>query len=344
MVEVDGARGEGGGQILRTSLALSIITGQPLHIRNIRANRAKPGLRRQHATCVLAAARLCDAQVVGGEVNSRDLEFRPGRSTGTGAPRVLDIDIGSPGAISLVLQTILVPAIAMGEQLTATISGGTHNPLAPPFDFLDRVFLPLLRAMGADVRLELNRYGFAPGEGRSDSLGSVTMVIGSGALRPIDILDARPVTDRRATALSCRLPSHVAERELAVVMHELGWERDELLARDVRGNAIANVLMLEVNRGAARELVTVHGEKGLPAERVAKRACDELAAFLALEVPVGEHLADQLLLPMAVAGGGRFRTGPLSLHATTNIDTIQQFLDVPIRCDEVSGTTTVSIG
>jgi RNA 3'-terminal phosphate cyclase (ATP) len=277
---------------------------------------------------------------------------------------VIDIDIGTPGAISLVLQTILVPAIAMGEQLTCTISGGTHNPMAPPFDFLERVFLPHLRAMGADVRLELNRYGFAPGEGRSDSLGSVTMSIGSpvptdrdgqraadldrkaiaSRLRPIEILEAGPVSDCRATAMLCRLPTHVAERELTVVMRELGWGRDELVTREVRANAIANVLMLEVNRGASRELITVHGEKGLPAERVAKAACDELAAFLALDVPVGEHLADQLLLPMAVAGGGRFRTGPLSLHATTNIDTIHQFLDVPIRCDEASGTTTVSIG
>jgi RNA 3'-terminal phosphate cyclase (ATP) len=328
-VVIDGASGEGGGQILRTSLALAMLTGRPLEMSRIRAGRARPGLRRQHLACVEAAARLCHAEVRGAVVGSQQLAFRPGVITGG----VLDIDIGSAGSTTLVVQTILVPAIAAGVALRAVIRGGTHNPLAPPFEFLSRVWLPHLRAMGARVELALDRHGFAPGgepRGR-DGHGQITVTVEpGGALRPIEIVDAGPITSRRATAILSRLPTHVAEREHAVVQGRLGLAAAECEIRDVRGPGPANVLLVEIERAAGRELVSAFGEKGLRAERVAEQACDELAAFLAAEVPVGVHLADQLLLPLAVAGGGRFRTLPPSLHAVTNIATIQAFLDVPI--------------
>jgi RNA 3'-terminal phosphate cyclase (ATP) len=328
-VVINGAEGEGGGQILRTSLALAMLTGRPLEMSRIRAGRARPGLRRQHLACVEAAARLCHAEVHGAAVGSQQLAFRPGVITGG----VLDIDIGSAGSTTLVVQTILVPAIAAGGALRAVIRGGTHNPLAPPFEFLSRVWLPHLRAMGARVELALDRHGFAPGgESRGrDGHGQITVTVEpGGALRPIEIVDAGPITSRHATAIVSRLPTHVAEREHAVVQRRLGLAAAECEVRDVRGAGPANVLLVEVERAAGRELVSAFGEKGLRAERVAEQACDELAAFLAAEVPVGAHLADQLLLPLAVAGGGRFRTLPLSLHATTNLATIQAFLDVAI--------------
>lgn len=330
-VTVNGSDGEGGGQILRTSLALAMATGRPLEMSRIRAGRAKPGLRRQHLACVEAAARLSHAEVRGAMLGSQQLGFRPGAITGG----VLDIDIGSAGSTTLVVQTILVPAIAAGVALRAVIHGGTHNPLAPPFEFLDRVWLPQLRAMGARVTLALDRHGFAPGgeaqRGPDAGHGQITVTVEpGGALRPIEIVDAGPITSRHATAIVSRLATHVAEREHAVVRDRLGLSAAECEVRDVRGTAPANVLLVEVERAAGRELVSAFGEKGLRAERVAEQACDELAAYLAAGVPVGVHLADQLLLPMAVAGGGRFRTLPLSLHATTNIATIQAFLDVAI--------------
>jgi RNA 3'-terminal phosphate cyclase (ATP) len=329
-VQIDGASGEGGGQILRTSLALAMLTGRPLEMSRIRAGRARPGLRRQHLACVAAAARLCHAEVRGAAVGSQQLAFRPGVITGG----VLDIDIGSAGSTTLVVQTFLVPAIAAGVALRAVIRGGTHNPLAPPFEFLARVWLPHLRAMGARVELALDRHGFTPGgepRGR-DGDGQITVTVEpGGALRPIEILDAGPITSRHATAILSRLPTHVAEREHAVVQDRLGLAAAECEVRDVRGAGPANVLLVEVERAAGRELVSAFGEKGLRAERVAEQACDELAAFLAAGVPVGVHLADQLLLPLAVAGGGRFRTLPLSLHATTSIATIQAFLDIAIH-------------
>lgn len=328
-VDIDGSFGEGGGQILRTSLALSMLTGKPLRMINIRAGRAKPGLRRQHVSCVDAAARLCNARAVGATVDSKQLEFEPGPIT----TEHLDIDIGSAGSSTLVIQTIITAAISAGHKMRATITGGTHNPMAPPFEFLDRVFVPQLRAMGADVTLTLHRHGFVPAGG-----GYVEMVIGASKLTPIAITKNQPIESRQATVISARLPSHVADRELAVVRDKLHFDKDQCREQQVSGGP-ANLVLLEVDRGNVRELVTVHGEKGLRAEVVAERACAEMQAYLDANVPVGEHLADQLLLPLAVAGGGAFRAAhPLSLHATTNIATIGKFLDVAI--DDDNGTVT----
>jgi len=405
MVEIDGSRGEGGGQILRTSLALAMITGRPLRMRRIRAGRAKPGLRRQHLACVEAAAQLSHAEVRGATLGSQDLTFVPrpitggelivaptgefprpvtegerssagqgpratlargnpsgaSKAVGVPTPRELTsfVDIGTAGSTTLVVQTILVPAIAAGKPFRAVIRGGTHNPLAPPFDFLDRVYLPHLRAMGADVTLALDRHGFASGGGdRGDRgkhgergepgerhHGQLTVTVGaSDALRPIEVVAAGPITGRHATAIIARLPTHVAEREHAIVQERLGFAPIECEVREVRNGGPANVLLLEIERAESRELVSAFGEKGLRAELVAQRACDELTAFLAAGVPVGEHLADQLVLPLAVAGGGRFRSAPLSLHATTNIETIRQFLDVAIRVEPDGDAVIVAVG
>ncbi len=319
-----------------------MLTQRPLHMTNIRAGRAKPGLRRQHLACVDAAARLCNATVRGATLGSQHLDFEPQAIT----TNELDVDIGTAGSTTLVVQTVLVPAIAAGHALRLTVKGGTHNPMAPPFEFLDRVYAPLLRAMGADLTLRLDRHGFAVGghanvEADDHRRGQLTIEIRASHLHPIRLLEATPITSRHATAILARLPTHVADRELGIVCERLGWSRAECETRDVQGGGPANVLMLEVEQASgARELVTVHGEKGLRAETVAERACDELAAFVAANVPVGEHLADQLLLPLAVAGGGAFRAAPLSLHATTNIDTIRAFLDVPIRIDP-DGVVTI---
>lgn len=357
VVEIDGSHGEGGGQILRTSLALSIITGRPLVMRNIRAGRAKPGLRRQHLTCVQAAAAMCNAELRGASVGSQDLEFTP--NTPTSATE-LAFDIGTAGSTTLVVQTILIPAIVARRSLRFTVEGGTHNPMAPPFDFLDRVFAPHLRAMGARVEMTLERHGFVsgppPGAGKRDKRdfydaeiadrGKLAVTLEprlTERLGHLDLSVAGPVTARHAAALIAGLPTHVATRELETVRERLGWAPFECEVRELPGGP-ANLLMLEVERGTMRELVTVHGEKGLRAETVAARACDELEAYLEADVPVGEHLADQLLLPMAIAGGGKFRCATPSLHATTNIDTIAKFIDVPIRIEPYEETAIISIG
>lgn len=335
-VDIDGSRGEGGGQILRTSLALAILTGRKLRMRKIRAGRRRPGLQRQHLACVEAAARLCGGTTTPLEVGTAELVFTPG----TEAPGELAIDIGTAGSTTLVIQTILVPAIVANRPLRAVITGGTHNPFAPPFDFLDRVFLPHLRAMGADVTLTLERRGVMPeGGGRV-----VLEVRPAGKLRPIALLEAGAVVARRATAIVARLPRHIAERELACAQERLREPACEVI--ELPDDGPHNCFMVEVELASgARELCTAHGRKGYPAEDVADDALDELEDYLECGVPVGEHLSDQLLLPLAVAGGGKFRTlAPLTRHAHTNIDTIGAFLDVPIRVEEHEDVAEVTVG
>jgi RNA 3'-terminal phosphate cyclase (ATP) len=335
-IDIDGSRGEGGGQILRTALALAIITGRKLRMKRIRAGRQRPGLQRQHLACVEAAVQLCGGTTSSLEIGAQDLVFAPGTTI---APE-LAIDIGSAGSTTLVVQTILVPAIASGQPLRAVITGGTHNPFAPPFEFLDRVFLPYLKQMGADVTLTLERRGVLP-EGR----GRVVLEVRpAGKLHPIEIVEAGPVVARHATAIVARLPRHIAEREVAVAQERLRDPQCEVV--ELPDDGPHNCFLVEVELASgARELCTSHGRKGYPAEDVADDALDELEDYLECGAPVGEHLADQLLLPMAVAGGGRFRTlAPLTRHAHTNIATIREFLDVPIDVREAEDVSEVSLG
>jgi RNA 3'-terminal phosphate cyclase (ATP) len=336
-VDIDGSRGEGGGQILRTSLALAILTGRKLRMKQIRAGRKKPGLQRQHLACVEAAARLSSAQTNPLEVGASELVFTP--SPIEAWPSELHIDIGSAGSTTLVVQTILIPALAAPHPVRAVITGGTHNPLAPPFEFLDRVFLPPLRRMGADVTLTLEKHGFMP-----DGGGRIVMETKPSKLKPIELREAGKIVARRATAICARLPRHVGDRELAVAQERLDNPTCQLLEFPEDGPH--NVFMVEVElESGARELVTSHGRKGYPAEDVADDALDDLEDYLEAGVPVGECLADQLLLPMALAGGGAFRTiAPLSDHTLTNIDTIREFLDVSIRVETVDMIADVFVG
>jgi RNA 3'-terminal phosphate cyclase (ATP) len=327
-VVIDGSRGEGGGQILRTSLALSAITGRPLELDRIRARREKPGLQRQHLACVHAAAAICDAEVHGDAVGSTRLRFAPGARKG-GA---FAFDIGTAGSTGLVLQTVIPALLGAPAPSTVTVTGGTHNPLAPCFDYLDRVFAPVIARMGASLSLAIEAHGFYPAGG-----GRVVATIGPAALSPVALVERGPITRRWATAIVARLPTHIAARELMVVEERLELEPTECEVRDVRSAGAGNVILIELEHAHGRELFTGFGEKGVRAERVADAACEEAAAWMKSGAPVGPHLADQLLLPMALAGGGRFRSAALTPHATTNIDTIRAFLDVAFETRDAAG-------
>lgn len=325
MIELDGSMGEGGGQILRSSLALSMRTGTPVRIRNVRARRARPGLMRQHLTAFQAAARVSGAQVEGAEVGSREIAFIPGEVR----PGEYRFDIGTAGSATLILQTVLPALLHAAGPSTLILEGGTHNPQAPPFDFLDRAFLPLLRRMGARVEAVLERPGFYPAGG-----GRLRVAVSpAGCLEGLELLDRGEILDRRAVAILSSLPRHVGERELRHVERETGWTPSAFEVREVRSPGPGNVLLLEIETTAVTEVFTGFGEKGVPAEEVAGRALREMRRWLDSGVPVGEHLADQLLLPLALAGSGSFVTLPLSLHATTQIDLIPRFLDVRIAVD-----------
>lgn len=309
-----------------------MVTGTPIRIRRIRARRSPPGLRRQHLEAVRAAARVGGARVQGAEVGSSELVFEPGEV----APGEYSFDVGTAGSTTLVFQTVLPPLLRLSQPSLLTLQGGTHNPLAPPFEFLDRVYLPLLRRMGPSVTAELARPGFYPAGG-----GLFTASIEPAPLAGFELLERGEVRRRHAAALISRLPRHVAERELRQVAEETGWSASELEVREVESPGPGNALLLEVESEHATEVFAGFGQKGVPAEEVARRAVAEMRGWLDAGVPVGEHLADQLLLLFSLAGSGAFATVPLSGHTLTQIDLIPRFLDVRIEVEPGSADNRV---
>ena len=324
-VTIDGRVGEGGGQILRSALALSLVTGRPFRIEGIRAGRDKPGLLRQHLTAVRAAAAIGGASVTGDELGSTALAFAPGDVRGGD----YQFNIGSAGSTTLVLQTVLPALLGARTASRLTIEGGTHNFAAPPFDFLAAAYLPLMRRMGAGIDLALEAHGFHPAGG-----GRLVATIEPAArLQPLTVLERGPVTVR-ARVLLASLPEQIGRRELEIVRQRLGLDRTQCRIQSVTGSpGPGNVVLIEITSDAITEVITGFGRKGVPAESVASQACDEAEAYIAAGVPVGAHLADQLLLPMALAGGGAFRTLAPTRHTATNADVIGRFLDVAIRLE-----------
>lgn len=320
ILTIDGSQGEGGGQILRTSLALSVVTGKPFRIENIRARRPKPGLARQHLVAVEAAATICQAVVEGAALGSQHLIFTPGRPQ----PGEYHFDIGTAGSTSLVIQTLLPALILTPGKWQIELVGGTHNPLAPPVDFLQKTFLPILRRMGASVELELKRPGFYPAGG-----GRVILrVNGSSRLEPLELCSRGRLRRRLAWAAVANLPVHIAQREVDTLHRLLAFGEAETAIYQWQAHGPGNIVVVELEYENITEVFTGFGERGKPAEKVAEEVAREVNRYLRSEAPVGEHLADQLLIPLALAGGGRFRTLPLTSHAHTNLETIRYFLDV----------------
>ena len=319
MLEIDGSFGEGGGQILRTSLALSLITQTPIRIERIRAGRRTPGLARQHVTSVLAAAEIGDADVQGAIVGSQELTFRPNAVKGGH----YKFAIGTAGSTTLVLQTILIPLLLAEERSVIELEGGTHNSGSPSFDFLTRSFLPLLARMGAHVDATLERAGFYPaGDGR------IVVRIEPAKLGSLSLLERGAIVAQRARAIVANLPIEIAQRELAVA----GWQGE---AQSVKSAGPGNVLMLEAECEHVTEVVTGFGQRGVRAEQVAAGALEEMERYLQSTGAAGAHLADQLLLPLAAGGGGTFTTLEPSLHTRTNAEVIRKFgvADVRIEAD-----------
>lgn len=333
LVTLDGSRGEGGGQILRTALTLSLLTGRPFRVSKIRANRDKPGLRPQHKAAVDAAALLGRAEVLGCEVGSRDLVFRPGRVE----PRDLTIDIGTAGATGMVLQTLHLPLAMRSETARRlTLIGGTFNPKAPPFPFLGLTWRAHLANLGMPVALAMPSAGFYPRGG-----GRLEAWIEPASPKPWVRTTRGDLTRVRGVAGSANLPDHVAERM-----------RDRALARlaDAGLNVeveIETVAWPSIGQGAAISLAAEHagtppatfvgvGERGKPAERVADEAVDELLGFLSVpDAAVDHHSADQILLPLALAEGRSIYTvSAVTEHLRTNALTIRAFLDRPIEVEE----------
>jgi RNA 3'-terminal phosphate cyclase (ATP) len=322
-VTIDGSQGEGGGQIVRTSLALSVLLGRELILFNIRAGRSKPGIQPQHLTAVRAAQSISHAEVEGAAVGSTAICFRPqGLHPGEYLFDVAEIR-GSAGSVSLVFQTVLLPLAFAGAPSQLLLRGGTHVPWSPPGDYVSQVFLPNTAAMGLSASLELRQAGFyPPGGGLLE--GSISP---TAALQPLDRTKRDSLQRLTAILRTARLPTHVAERMAQRVTARLPARKLRVDVGEVEASSPGAWCMLVAEYKDALAGFNALGELRKPAEKVADEALDAYEAFERTGAAVDRHLADQLLLPMALAAGrSRFTTEAVTQHLLTNADVIRHFL------------------
>lgn len=324
MIEIDGSRGEGGGQILRTALALAALTGQTLHLTDIRAKRPKPGLLRQHLTAAKAVAAIAAGCLEGAELNSPELWFTPDRLVGG----EYYFAVGSAGSALLVAQAVLPLLLCADRPSRVVIEGGTHAARAPIFEFFDRVFLPCLRKMGAEITATLERIGFYPAGG-----GRIVLAVSPiRAWKPLELTAAGGF--RRAALVA--LGSGISEK---IRLDELRYDREALKvplvcverSLEVDSPGSGNVMYAELEYENITELFSVCGDFDISRQVVGRRVAKMVDRYRALGAPVWRFLADQLLLPMAVGAGGEFLTAPPSEHTLTNIEVIGKFLAVDIK-------------
>lgn len=328
MIEIDGALGEGGGQVLRTGLALALITGKRFHLRNVRAGRAKPGLQPQHLMCVEAAAEIGHAKLRGASLQSTDLVFEPGQIKASD----FHFKIGTAGATSLVLHTVYLP-LALHGGSTVTIDGGTHNKAAPSFDFLQRTWAPYMKSLGVGVELSLTRTGFYPRGG-----GSIRARIAPcQRVTPFRGMTTEKIASAKIVAGIASLPVHIAERMIEQVgyrLEKLFLEYESTIEQWQGGPGC--MVGIELPTEPAPTFFFALGEKGKPAEMVAHEAADQVEEFLKQSPAVDEHSADQLLLPLALAeGASEFCVAKISSHLITNASVVRQFVR---RAIEIEGT------
>ena len=318
MILIDGSEGEGGGQVLRNACAMSLITGEPFRITKIRGGREKPGLMRQHVTAIEAACAIGGAECEGLAVGSTEITFRPGRIV----PGDYRFAVGTAGSSGLVLQTILPPLMLADAPSRLVLEGGTHNMSAPPFDFIAKTFLPIINRMGPRIEARLLRHGFYPHGG-----GRMEIEIAPAQLTPIACLDRGALRHRSATAVFAGLPFDIADREIRVARAALDWPEESCAVRQLpEDQGPGNILLLEAGFEQVTEIVSGFGKLGTSAEAVAKSAAARMAGYLASEAFAGPYLADQLLLPFALAGGGAFTTVKPSQHTLTAAVLIERFL------------------
>lgn len=326
LLEIDGAHGEGGGQLLRTAVALSVITGRPLRMVNIRARRPRPGLAPQHLTAVKALAAVCEAEVTGLAPKSLELVFRPGPVR----PGAYEFDVGTAGSIALVLQALLPVAVSSGEAFTFRILGGTDVRGAPPMDYLRYVLLPLLEQMGARAGFDIVRRGYYPRGG-----GDVRVHIQPcRGLRPL-LLDAPgELREIRGYAHVANLPEHIALRMAQAAREAVGVEAhvDSIVLGPEGAIGMGGGILLTARCAHTILGASALAQRGVPAERLGETAGRELRAALDAGATLDTHAADQLLVYMALADGpSRFRAQRLSSHAETALWLIGRFLPLQVE-------------
>lgn len=324
MIVIDGSEGEGGGQVLRYACALSLLSGEPFTIERVRGGREKPGLMRQHVTAIEAACVVGGAECSGLAVGSDTLTFHPGRVT----PGDYHFAVGTAGSTGLVLQTVMVPLMLADAPSRLVIEGGTHNMMAPPFEFLERCLLPVINRMGPKVSARLLRHGFFPRGG-----GRIEVEIAPASLHPTDCLDRGELVNVAATTLYASLPGEIAARATKAARKELAdWPEDAFALRELpadQGPGLA--VLVEAQFEHVTEVVSGFGKLGVPADQIGRTCGRRMAGYIASSAFAGPYLQDQLLLPFAMAGRGSFTSVKLSQHTCTAARLIERFTGRTIR-------------
>jgi RNA 3'-terminal phosphate cyclase (ATP) len=353
-VEIDGSYGEGGGQILRTALCLSAVTGKSTHVYKIRAGRKNPGLAPQHLTGVLAAGSISSADIRGAKIGSAEVIFAPKRLAP--AESTLEIDVsdvtrgGSAGSVTLILQTILLPLALSGRPVELRMKGGTHVAWSPPFDYFSDVYLPALSRMGLDAGCSLDAWGFYPAGGgevtvkirglRTGPVATSGSASSHGTLQPIGLVERGSLILVSGRAVVANLSNDIADRmarRATEILGEKGID-SEIGALRVRGKSTGAGIFLTARYCGALAGVSVLGKRGLPAERVALDACREFLSFHRAGASVDRHLADQLILPMSLASGrSEMSVERVTSHLLTSAHVIRQFVDAAITIEGEEG-------
>jgi RNA 3'-phosphate cyclase len=327
LIEIDGSYGEGGGQILRTALALSAILQKPFTIHHIRSKRKNPGLQAQHLEAAEALARITEAQTKGFKFGSQKITFIPQKIL----PGDYQFEVRTAGSVSLLLQAVFLPLCLANEKSNLTLVGGTHVPWSPPFHCLSEVLLPTLKSMGVSAEATIEKWGFYPKGG-----GKIQLKINPvHEFKPICLFDRGPLKKIRGISAISNLPKHVADRQreqaLKRIQRELKIDAEITILYDVPSNGPGSFLFLLAEYEKTLAGFSSLGARGKPAEKVADEAVDFLKNYFSSEGCIDPHLADQLVPFMALAkGNSSFTTTRITEHLLTNLWVIQHFLDVTI--------------
>jgi RNA 3'-terminal phosphate cyclase (ATP) len=320
MIEIDGSFGEGGGQIVRTAVALSAVTGKPVRIKRIRAGRRNPGLSPQHVTAILALAKITEAEVEGARPKSSEIIFRPGAIRGGRR----EVDIGTAGSVALLMECLLPALIFADSPTVLTVRGGTDVKWSPPIDYLSQVALPAFAEFGVQCHLTCERRGYYPKGG-----GVATLEVAPGRLARADLSFIDP-GQVEGVSHSSNLPEHVVKRqaEAAIeVLERAGFDAEIRCETNALPSTGSGITLWSGRKGAS-----ALGERGLPAEKVGASAAGAMAIELRSKATVDRYLADQLVPYLALAGGS-YTAPEVSKHASTNIWTATQFLDVDVSVE-----------
>jgi RNA 3'-terminal phosphate cyclase (ATP) len=340
IVVIDGSHGEGGGQTLRTSLSLSVLTGRPVEINRIRAGRSRSGLQPQHLAAVRAAAAISAAQTEGAEPGSTRLLFAP---QSPAAPGVYHFEIGTAGAATLVAQTVLLPLARAGASSRVTVIGGTHVPYAPPSDYLSDVYAVMLSDHGLRMDITVPIAGFLPRGGGRLELD----IRPSPGWTPVTLTERGPLHSITATVLTAALPPDVAARGMAALREGLVKVKADIRVthRETSSLGSGAAVFLTAESGTCRAGFSALGARGKPIEAVAGEAVAAFDRWHQTGAACEDHLADQLVLPMALTSGhSRWTTSEVTEHLRTVLWVVPQFLDVEVSLEEnTDGSGTVSL-